>query len=98
MELVGTLCNRAHPKMLMEDARLRARVARQLKGINNCMFSFLLAPDIKFYYKVRLLPVAILDLVVRTTHLETQRFFCIFGMTAATADKYITLSSFCLIC
>uniref|UniRef100_A0A0R3S4X7 PAZ domain-containing protein n=1 Tax=Elaeophora elaphi TaxID=1147741 RepID=A0A0R3S4X7_9BILA len=60
VELVGTLCNRAHPKMLMEDVKLRTRVARQLK-----------------------------DLVVRTTHLETQRFFCIFGMTAETADKLI---------
>uniref|UniRef100_A0A1I7VX68 Piwi domain-containing protein n=1 Tax=Loa loa TaxID=7209 RepID=A0A1I7VX68_LOALO len=60
VELVGTLCNRAHPKMLMEDARLRARVARQLK-----------------------------DLVVRTTHLETQRLFCVFGMTAETADKLV---------
>ncbi|VIO94115.1 Uncharacterized protein BM_BM5200 [Brugia malayi] len=60
VELVGTLCNRAHPKMLIEDAKLRARVARQLK-----------------------------DLVVRTTHLETQRLFCIFGMTAATADRLV---------
>ncbi|MCP9261745.1 hypothetical protein DINM_005076 [Dirofilaria immitis] len=60
VELVGTLCNRAHPKMLMEDSRLRARIARQLK-----------------------------DLVVRTTHLETQRLFCIFGMTVATADKLV---------
>ncbi|KAL3994832.1 Piwi domain family protein [Acanthocheilonema viteae] len=62
VELVSTLCNRAHPKMLMEDTRLRTRVARQLK-----------------------------DLVVRTTHLETQRFFSIFGMTTATADKLVIL-------
>ncbi|VDK74291.1 unnamed protein product [Litomosoides sigmodontis] len=60
VELVGTLCNRAHPKVLMEDAKLRTRVARQLK-----------------------------DLVVRTTHLETQRLFCIFGMTTTTADKLV---------
>uniref|UniRef100_A0A8R1XN14 Piwi domain-containing protein n=1 Tax=Onchocerca volvulus TaxID=6282 RepID=A0A8R1XN14_ONCVO len=60
VELVGTLCNRAHPRMLVEDARLRARIARQLK-----------------------------DLVVRTVHLETQRLFCIFGMTTATAEELV---------
>lgn len=49
LELVSTLCNKAHPKMLMEDARLRARVARQLKGIFSCML-FLSSLDIYFCY------------------------------------------------
>lgn len=36
---------------------------------------------------VLLVSIGILDLVVRTTHLERQRIFSIFGMTAETADK-----------
>ncbi|CAG9540632.1 unnamed protein product [Cercopithifilaria johnstoni] len=37
--------------------------------------------------------VQIDDLVVHTTHLETQRFFCIFGMAAAAAGKFILINN-----